>query len=206
MRVPMGRIFGSAATTPLRACPPAAVLPSTEYAVASNDSSSGCGGAAGGAGGRASRGAQPHARNTSSASPTAVRTAAIFVMLRSLPRGDESKRDARAGRGPSDAAVAAGPLRDAAVSIRGRVHGRCAPRCLKKVQTRRQRLESPMDLRLFATVFASVFVAELGDKTQLATLLFASEAPGARLTVFLGASLALVATSAIGVLASGLVA
>ena len=58
-----------------------------------------------------------------------------------------------------------------------------------------------MDPRLFATVFASVFVAELGDKTQLATLLFAAEATNPRFTVFLASALALVATSAIGVLA-----
>lgn len=58
-----------------------------------------------------------------------------------------------------------------------------------------------MDPRLFATVFASVFVAELGDKTQLATLLFAAEETNPRFTVFLAAALALVATSAIGVLA-----
>jgi putative Ca2+/H+ antiporter (TMEM165/GDT1 family) len=51
-----------------------------------------------------------------------------------------------------------------------------------------------------------VFLAELGDKTQLATLLFASRAPGSLLTVFIGASVALILTSAIGVLAGGLVA
>jgi putative Ca2+/H+ antiporter (TMEM165/GDT1 family) len=58
-----------------------------------------------------------------------------------------------------------------------------------------------MEPKLFATIFASVFVAELGDKTQLATLLFASESANPRLTVFLASALALVATSAIGVLA-----
>lgn len=58
-----------------------------------------------------------------------------------------------------------------------------------------------MDVRLFATVFASVLVAELGDKTQLATLLFAAEASNPRLTVFAASALALVVTSAIGVLA-----
>ena len=58
-----------------------------------------------------------------------------------------------------------------------------------------------MDLKLFATVFGTVFLAELGDKTQLATLLFASREGSSLLTVFVAASLALVATSAIGVLA-----
>jgi putative Ca2+/H+ antiporter (TMEM165/GDT1 family) len=62
-----------------------------------------------------------------------------------------------------------------------------------------------MDAKLFATVFASVFVAELGDKTQLATLLFAAESTNPRATVFLASALALVATSAIGVLAGAAV-
>jgi putative Ca2+/H+ antiporter (TMEM165/GDT1 family) len=58
-----------------------------------------------------------------------------------------------------------------------------------------------MDLKLLATVFGTVFLAELGDKTQLATVLFASRDRSSLFTVFVAASLALVATSAIGVLA-----
>ncbi|HSJ99258.1 MAG TPA: TMEM165/GDT1 family protein [Myxococcota bacterium] len=60
-----------------------------------------------------------------------------------------------------------------------------------------------MDLRLFATVFASIFVAELGDKTQLATLLYSAQAENPKLTVFAASASALVLTSAIGVLAGG---
>ncbi len=62
-----------------------------------------------------------------------------------------------------------------------------------------------MDLKLLLTVFATVFLAELGDKTQLATLLFSANAPANRLTVFIGASLALILASAIGVLAGAVV-
>lgn len=57
-----------------------------------------------------------------------------------------------------------------------------------------------MDLKLALTTFATVFLAELGDKTQLATLTF-STSNSSRLSVFVGAASALVATSAIAVLA-----
>ena len=63
-----------------------------------------------------------------------------------------------------------------------------------------------MDLKLFATVFATIFVAELGDKTQLATLLYASDASHPKLTIFAASAAALVLTSALGVLAGSLVA
>lgn len=61
-----------------------------------------------------------------------------------------------------------------------------------------------MELKLFATVFGVVFLAELGDKTQLATLLFAAKSPAGLLTVFLAASLALILASAIAVAAGGI--
>jgi len=62
-----------------------------------------------------------------------------------------------------------------------------------------------MDWKVLSTVFASVFIAELGDKTQLATMLFASNQQVSKLTVFAGAALALVLSSAIGVLAGTVV-
>jgi putative Ca2+/H+ antiporter (TMEM165/GDT1 family) len=62
-----------------------------------------------------------------------------------------------------------------------------------------------MDWRALSTIFASVFVAELGDKTQLATMLFASDQQIGKLTVFAGASLALIVTSALGVLAGSVI-
>ena len=51
----------------------------------------------------------------------------------------------------------------------------------------------------------AVFVAELGDKTQLATMLFASDKEVSKWVVFFAASTALVATSALGVLAGSVV-
>lgn len=55
-------------------------------------------------------------------------------------------------------------------------------------------------MKTFFIVFVSIFLAELGDKTQLATLLFASEKNINKYVVFLGAALALTTTSAVGVL------
>ena len=63
-----------------------------------------------------------------------------------------------------------------------------------------------MELKAFLTVFAVVFVAELGDKTQLATMLFAADRDVNKLMVFLAASAALVLASALGVLAGTLLA
>jgi putative Ca2+/H+ antiporter (TMEM165/GDT1 family) len=62
-----------------------------------------------------------------------------------------------------------------------------------------------MDWKLLGIVFATVFIAELGDKTQLATLLFAADREVNKWLVFAGASLALVATSALGVLGGALI-
>ena len=63
-----------------------------------------------------------------------------------------------------------------------------------------------MDVKLFLTVFGTVFLAELGDKTQLATLLFASNSAVNRWTVFAAAAAALVLASGIGVIAGAAVA
>lgn len=62
-----------------------------------------------------------------------------------------------------------------------------------------------MDWKIFATVFGTVFLAELGDKTQLATMLFASKSAASLWTIFFAASAALVLSSAIGVAAGAAV-
>lgn len=53
--------------------------------------------------------------------------------------------------------------------------------------------------RVFLTVFMTVFVAEIGDKTQLATMLFAGEAKVSRWVIFAGSACALTLAAAIGV-------
>ena len=58
-----------------------------------------------------------------------------------------------------------------------------------------------MTWQAFISVFATIFLAEIGDKTQLATLLFSSDANANRWLVFMASSTALVLAAGIGVLA-----
>lgn len=61
-----------------------------------------------------------------------------------------------------------------------------------------------MDWKIFLMIFGAVFIAELGDKTQLATMLFAADKDVSKYTVFFAASAALIVASALGVLAGSL--
>ena len=61
-----------------------------------------------------------------------------------------------------------------------------------------------MELKVFLTIFAAVFIAELGDKTQLATMLFAADKDVSKWTVFFGASAALLFATVMRVIAGTL--
>ena len=54
-------------------------------------------------------------------------------------------------------------------------------------------------ISIFITTFTTIFIAELGDKTQIATLMLSAES-GKPIIVFLGSSLALISSSVVGVL------
>jgi len=60
-----------------------------------------------------------------------------------------------------------------------------------------------MDWRVSLTTFGIIFLAELGDKTQIAAMTMAAEKKRPW-EVFIGASLALAAVSAIGILVGSL--
>lgn len=62
-----------------------------------------------------------------------------------------------------------------------------------------------MDWKIFGTAFVTLFLAELGDKTQLAVITMTAKTDS-KLSIFLGASLALVIVSLIGVLLGGVLA
>jgi putative Ca2+/H+ antiporter (TMEM165/GDT1 family) len=61
-----------------------------------------------------------------------------------------------------------------------------------------------MDLRVLLTTFGIIFLAEMGDKTQLAAMTMAAQTkrPWA---VFIGASLALTVVSALGVVVGSVI-
>ena len=59
--------------------------------------------------------------------------------------------------------------------------------------------DSASFLSILITSFTTIFLAELADKTQLATLMLSAQS-GRPLIIFIGASLALIATSLLGVL------
>ncbi|MEP6911679.1 MAG: TMEM165/GDT1 family protein [bacterium] len=61
-----------------------------------------------------------------------------------------------------------------------------------------------MDWRVFLTTFGVIFLAEMGDKTQLAAMTMAAQTKRPW-TVLLGSALALTAVSAIGVVVGGMV-
>ena len=62
-----------------------------------------------------------------------------------------------------------------------------------------------MDWKIFGTAFVTLFLAEMGDKTQLAVITMTS-GTDAKLSVFLGAASALVVVTLIGVIFGGVVA
>ena len=60
-------------------------------------------------------------------------------------------------------------------------------------------------MKVMLVIFATVFLAEIGDKTQLATMLFSAEGKASPLQVFFASAAALVLAAAIGVAAGQLI-
>tara|TARA_B100000925_G_scaffold200070_1_gene151619 strand:- start:62 stop:388 length:327 start_codon:yes stop_codon:yes gene_type:complete len=67
-----------------------------------------------------------------------------------------------------------------------------------KLEKKEENIEKSF-LSIFITTFTTIFIAELGDKTQIATLMLSAES-GKPIIVFLGSSLALISSSVVGVL------
>jgi len=57
-----------------------------------------------------------------------------------------------------------------------------------------------MDWKIFGTAFLTLFLAELGDKTQLAVITMSSKEGSSKLAVFAGASLALILVTLLAVI------
>ena len=72
------------------------------------------------------------------------------------------------------------------------------PNPISKPEKSAQRDSTPF-FSILITSFSTIFLAELGDKTQLATLILSAQS-GRPLIIFIGAALALISTSLLGVL------
>ena len=59
--------------------------------------------------------------------------------------------------------------------------------------------DSATFISILITSFSTIFLAELGDKTQLATLMLSAQS-GRPVIIFIGAAMALISTSLLGVL------
>lgn len=73
------------------------------------------------------------------------------------------------------------------------------PQAVDVPKTKPQKAKKQSTTAIFGSTFLTIFLAEFGDKTQLSTLLMSAESqsPG---VVFLGAGVALITTSLLGVL------
>ena len=69
---------------------------------------------------------------------------------------------------------------------------------ISKLEKKEENVEKSF-LSIFFTTFTTIFIAELGDKTQIATLMLSAES-GKPIIVFIGSALALISSSLVGVL------
>ena len=74
----------------------------------------------------------------------------------------------------------------------------CNLKAITKVSVSKTEKQQNNFWLVFSSTFITIFLAEMGDKTQLVTLLMSAESQ-APLLVFIGSALALIATSLIGV-------
>ena len=72
------------------------------------------------------------------------------------------------------------------------------PNPISKLEDSNSKDSTPF-FSILITSFSTIFLAELGDKTQLATLILSAQS-GRPLIIFIGAALALISTSLLGVL------
>ena len=70
---------------------------------------------------------------------------------------------------------------------------------LEKDKRKDEKKDEKKFASIFITTFTTIFIAELGDKTQIATLMLSAES-GKPTIVFIGSSIALISSTLVGVL------